>query len=93
MPDERFTELESVYNHVLHDIDLYVYLPVEFRLAEDGVRSTDVQYRDEIDGLFFEEVQNRIPEDNVLMVTGSVDNRVAMVRKRIAERKVLFNAR
>jgi nicotinamide riboside kinase len=43
---------EEVFLSCIQSYDLFFYLPVEFPLQKDGVRSEDIEYRKQIDKLF-----------------------------------------
>ena len=43
--------LEQIVRFYVRDIDLYLYLPIELPIREDGMRSADPAYREAVDGL------------------------------------------
>lgn len=69
---------ESEILKILSNIDiLWVYFPIEFPVIADGVRSTDEEYRKEIDG----NIQSFLKMYNINHITvhGSVDERVMQI--------------
>lgn len=56
---------------------LFIYLPIEFNIENDGVRPTDIEFQKEVD----EEMRKLIYEFKItpLVVSGSVDERVDTV--------------
>jgi predicted ATPase len=56
---------------------LFIYLPIEFNIENDGVRPTDIEFQKEVD----EEMRKLIYEFKItpLVVSGSVDERVNTV--------------
>ena len=66
--------VREVFNKVWHSYDYVFYIEPEFEIVEDGVRSINKQFRDEIAELF----EYVIEKENLSMlrVKGSVRNRV-----------------
>jgi nicotinamide riboside kinase len=66
--------VKEVFQKVRKSYDVIFYIDPEFDIVDDGVRSTDKEFRDEITGLF------RVTIDrenlNVIRVKGSVRERV-----------------
>lgn len=63
---------------------LYVYFPIEFDIVDDGVRSTNKFYQKQIDQLIYMALEMaNIPEDNILVVTGTVKNRVKQILNKL----------
>lgn len=62
------------YNHLF-------FIRPEFNLVNDGVRSLDIKFRDEIDYLFQEVVSNYLEDGSVHLLTGSVVKRVEQIKK------------
>jgi predicted ATPase len=56
---------------------LFIYLPIEFNIENDGIRPTDIEFQKEVD----EEMRKLIYEFKIapLVVSGSVDERVNTV--------------
>lgn len=76
--DEALIELAPQY-------DIIFYLKPEFAIEDDGVRSTDEQFRDDIADLF-EETINLLEtkfDVNIVRVTGSVKDRARQCIKAI----------
>lgn len=68
--------------------DLLFYLPPEIPIANDGVRSTDPVFRDEVSRIFEAELMN-YTDDNIVVLTGSVEERVQQIRHAFTQRSVL----
>jgi nicotinamide riboside kinase len=66
--------VREVFNKVWHSYDYVFYIEPEFEIVDDGVRSINKQFRDEIAELF----EYIIEKENLSMlrVKGSVRNRV-----------------
>ena len=66
--------VKDVFNKVWHSYDYVFYIEPEFEIVDDGVRSINKQFRDEIAELF----EYVIEKENLSMlrVKGSVRNRV-----------------
>jgi nicotinamide riboside kinase len=66
--------VREVFNKVWHSYDYVFYIEPEFEIVDDGVRSVNKQFRDEIAELF----EYVIEKENLSMlrVKGSVRNRV-----------------
>ncbi len=69
-----FKYVREVFNKVWHSYDYVFYIEPEFEIVDDGVRSINKQFRDEIAELF----EYVIEKENLSMlrVKGSVRNRV-----------------
>lgn len=69
----------NVFKHYKDRYDYIFYLKPEFKLVDDGVRSTNIQFRDEIVTLFEKYSQEiSIP---LINLTGTVEERVQEVNK------------
>jgi len=66
-------------NKTITEYDHLFYIRPEFDIVDDGVRSTDLQFRDEIVDIF-EGLISEIPRP-VSVLTGSVRDRVEQVMK------------
>lgn len=72
-----FYKLIGKYNYIF-------FIEPEFNIEDDGIRSTDVQFRDEINDIFIAVIKEKnIP---VIKITGSVRQRVNQVLENINER-------
>ena len=68
---------ERVFTLLIEKYDKIFYLIPEFDIEDDGVRSTDIDFRNEIVTIFNEYIiECEIP---VIQLTGSVDNRVSLI--------------
>jgi predicted ATPase len=68
---------------------ILVYVPIEFPVETDGVRSADSEYQEQIDFL----IKNILDTNELpyITVTGSVEERVAQVNAEIEKRRNAFN--
>jgi len=66
--------VKDVFNKVWHSYDYVFYIEPEFEIVDDGVRSINKQFRDEIADLFEATIEKE--KLNMLRVKGSVRNRV-----------------
>src|SRR6056300_236144 len=64
----------DVFTHYVNNYDIIFYLKPEFDIVDDGVRSVDVSFRDEIVELFDRYIKHvRIP---VITLSGTVEERL-----------------
>lgn len=68
----------QVYNAIWHMYDIIFYTPIEFDVADDGVRSVDPVFRKEIGDLFSEHIKTNT-HPRIITLTGSVFNRLQTV--------------
>ena len=66
--------VKDVFNKVWYSYDYVFYIEPEFEIVDDGVRSINKQFRDEIADLFEATIEKE--KLNMLRVKGSVRNRV-----------------
>ena len=77
--------IRRVHKFVCQNPDaMYFYLPVEFDIEDDGVRSTDKEYQKEIDSIIFE-ILNEMG-CNYYTVTGLPHERADFVMSKIMAR-------
>ncbi len=84
MPRYNWNKIRCIYENVVDDIDLYVYIPIEFPVVDDGVRDLNENYRSEIDHMFKVQIDT-LHRHRVLTVSGTVEERVQMVKDRISQ--------
>lgn len=70
-----------IYDKTITEYDYVFYIRPEFDIVDDGVRSTDLQFRDEIVDIF-EGLISEIPRP-VNVLTGSVRERVEQVMRTV----------
>jgi nicotinamide riboside kinase len=75
VPSRTMTYLEEVWKQVREEYTHYVYFPIEFSAVDDGVRSVNEQWREEVD----REFQNRLRGVSYLSVTGPPTERVNQI--------------
>jgi nicotinamide riboside kinase len=71
---DTFLFAEEVFDKVYPQYDKVFWLRPEFALVEDGTRSNDLNFRNEIDSLFEHYVNNK--NLDVIKLSGSVRERV-----------------
>ena len=69
--------VKDVFNKVWHSYDYVFYIEPEFEIVDDGVRSINKQFRDEIADLFEATIEKE--KLSMLRVKGSVRNRVNII--------------
>ena len=62
----------------LSNYDYIFYLPIEFEIEYDGVRSPNKNFRDQV-ALIMQEFICNNPYNHIYTVTGTVDERVAKI--------------
>lgn len=80
---ETYKSIEFGFRHLIGKYNLIFYIKPEFELVDDGVRSANKEFRDEIRDIF----ENMIAVYNipVIELTGSIRERVDRVEKIIKE--------
>jgi len=72
---------ENVFNLLIDRYDYIFYLTPEFDIEDDGVRSTDIDFRNEIVDLFDHYIKEyKIP---VIKLTGTVEQRLSKIKETI----------
>jgi nicotinamide riboside kinase len=69
--------VKDVFNKVWHSYDYVFYIEPEFEIVDDGVRSINKQFRDEIADLFEATIEKE--KLSMLRVKGSVRSRVNII--------------
>jgi nicotinamide riboside kinase len=68
----------SVFHHLIKKYDVIFYIPPEFDVVKDGIRSIDKSFRDEVVDIFEEYIQEyRIPVERI---TGTVKERLQRIK-------------
>lgn len=73
--------VEFLYKRYILDYSLIIYLVPEFSIVEDGVRSVNLSFQTRIFELF-EEVIKELP---IFKVTGTVEQRVSLIKTIICQ--------
>ena len=73
----------NVFNLLIGRYDYIFYLAPEFDIEDDGVRSTDVDFRNEVVDLF--DYYIRVYEIPVIKLTGTVEQRLNKIKETINE--------
>lgn len=72
--EESFLKSQQAIDRAIGDYDYIFYIKPEFDLVDDGVRSTDTKFRDDIVDIYEEILDEYMVEPIIL--TGSVQERV-----------------
>lgn len=75
----------AVYRKVQPMYDVQFYIKPEFDIEDDGVRSLDLSFRDAIVDIFNQTIKQQ--QTNIVVIHGSVRERVEQVLKHIGEIK------
>lgn len=75
--DDDYYHVRDIFQRVAPMYDYMFYIPPEFPIVDDGVRSTDNKFREEISYIFESKIKKY--NLNVIRVTGSVRDRVTKV--------------
>ena len=71
-----FNYVKEKYEDNVNRYDIIFYLRPEFKIVDDGFRSLDIKFRDEVLEIFEELVKNL---KNIKVLTGSVDERIKTI--------------
>lgn len=82
----EFRVFKNIFKNNINRYDLIFYIPPEFDLVDDGVRSMNEEFREEIVNLF-EEVAN-LYGLNYFEVRGTVEERINFIVNVIREKKL-----
>ena len=63
---ETLNKVRAAMDKLLYNYDMLFYLPIEFEVEDDGVRSVSDSFRNEIDAKFKAIVDTRHPQYNGL---------------------------
>lgn len=75
--EETFGYIDATWNRIKDEYTHYIYFPIEFDAVDDGVRSVDEEWRQDVDKEFYLNLQEvRQP---YLTVTGSPMQRVEQI--------------
>ena len=87
--DIETLDLTERYVHLLvKNYNLIFYIKPEFDIVDDGVRSSSVEFRDEIFKLFEQNIYNIVPKDKLFILSGSVEERLKQIKEIYEERKL-----
>lgn len=77
LSSEDYQEVKRIFSKVIPMYDYLFYIPPEFPIVDDGVRSTDEKFREEIAYIFESKIKKY--DLKVIRVSGSVRDRVTKV--------------
>lgn len=80
---DTLNAVQAVFDKLIDSYDHIFFIKPEFDVVDDGVRSADVVFRDEIHDLFVEKIKSH--NIKVKTISGTVDNRVSQVLKGIKD--------
>lgn len=88
VPSQDFINYEQIFLKYIGNYDVFVFLPISFGLIEDGVRSDDKKFREEIQDIFY----RTLASYSIFYVSlDSIDNRTNEFLKVINEKKQRYN--
>lgn len=79
-PDLDLTEIINLFDSTKDQVEYYFYIPVEFEYIADTDRlSHELQLK--IDGVFQDFIQQHIPAEKLVTITGTVEERLNQISK------------
>lgn len=81
--DKCLQTAKETLQNVYKTYDLICYLPVEFAIVDDGIRSLDEVLRTDVDKLIWEQIKDK---NNVITLSGSYEDRIESLRRWIDNR-------
>ena len=75
--EETWKYIDATWNRIKHEYTHYIYFPIEFDSVDDGVRSIDEEWRQDVDKEFFDNLEQI--NKPYLTVTGSPMQRVEQI--------------
>lgn len=83
--DKRTLDIiENIWVKVKDQYTHYIYIPIEFDIVDDNVRTLDEHWRRNVDSLFIFYLEKY--KINYLTISGTVDNRIEQILKFIGEK-------
>ena len=76
---DTLERVRTIYDKIIHEYDYIFYIPPEFNIVDDGVRSIDPTFRDQIVELF-EGYITEMPRE-IVRLSGSVRERLDQIMK------------
>lgn len=76
VPSQDFVNYEQIFLQHIKSYDVFFFLPISFDLVEDGIRSNDKKFREEIEEIFLRTLASYSISYQVL---DKLDNRVNVV--------------
>ena len=83
IPFEKFEILEKHITYWGFTYDHIIYVPVEFELVEDGVRSPSKEYQMNIDDKVCKILEDYVAEERRTTIRGTPEERLEQVKKLI----------
>ncbi len=77
-------EAEKSFNCLIDKYDVLFWLKPEFGVVDDGVRSTNDEFRDRVNAIF--EDVFKTPRSNVVVLTGTIENRMNQIFTELTKR-------
>lgn len=81
--DDTNRDVESIMDTIKLDYDHMFYIRPEFAIEDDGVRSADQKFQNEIVQLFEDALFEKFYDDEYTILTGSVEERVTQVKQTV----------
>jgi len=71
-----------IFGYLIHDIDVIFYTdPKDVKLVDDGERSTNLSFRDEIIQLFDLYIDRYVNKNKIVMLSGTVEERMNTIKE------------
>ncbi len=83
--DSFMSDTASIHHEIFSCYDLVFYIKPEFAIVDDGVRSTNEEFRNSVADIFEQEVDelNILYPNKIIPVSGSVEERVETIKYHI----------
>jgi predicted ATPase len=81
-PQLDITDLKDLFQSTKYDVEYYFYVPIEFEYpTDDSERSLSETLQVKIDHYIQDFLYSNLPEDKVVRITGSVEERYRQIKK------------
>ena len=79
-PKADVSEMVKLFEETKNEVEYFFYIPIEFGFVYDPERlNEDLQKK--IDVLFKDFIENHIPSDKLILITGTVEERLQTISK------------
>lgn len=80
--EEMYRLIVKIFERFHNAYDIIFYIKPEFDIVEDGVRSNNRLFRDEIDDRF-QQLLRDVPPNNLFILSGTVDERIQQLLTKV----------
>lgn len=81
--EDTYREVKHIFDAIKLDYDHIFYIRPEFAIEDDGVRSADKKFQDDIVQLFEDALFENFYDDEYTVLSGSVEQRVEQLKETI----------